>query len=829
MNWKISTRTVSNLTLFITLTFQVSAQSPRPALFQEACQMISASTLRPEPGQEHEDGPWNMARRWEAFMHQRTFPSGEIPDAEILYREYYKWKENQSTESIDAANWMFVGPHQVPASGGGSGRLNCVALDPNNTNTIWVGAACGGLWKSTDGGQTWNVSGTDQLPSLSISDIAIDPVNTQNMYLATGDKYGIHYMLQTWGHYSAGVLKSTDGGQTWNPTGLNYAMASVALLQRLVIDHANPQHLVAAAMNGLFRTTDGGTTWTNVKSGKFYDVEIHPSNPSIWYAADSTKIYRSQDGGQTWNPTGITASGRSSITVSKGFPNVVYIWVNGSLYYSGDSGNSFAFRNSPSNACNPVGYYDMVLEVSHGDENVLIAGGVEVALSVDGGQTWTQVSTTPPSTAPNYIHADQKAFAFAPNSSTTAYLCNDGGLFKTTNRCTSFTDLSNGLDIKQYYRMSSSQQNPNVIFGGAQDNGSDKINGPSSSTMVFWYDGEDCLVDYTNDNIVFVSTQGGTFKRSTNGGVSFSNTPVTGCDWTSPIVMDPNNHNIIYVGASYVRKSIDNGVTWTTLMNGVFDGGCVYSIDVAPSNSSYIYVATFGHIYRTTDGGTSWSDITGTLPVTSAAITGITVSQSDPDKVWVCFSGFSAGNKIFKTNNGGSSWTNISSGIPNVPVNCLKYQKNTPDFVYAGTDIGVFFSDTANTWSSYNNGLPATIVNDLEIYYPTMKVRAATYGRGVWESDLHDTTGTSTGILDKEDISLSVYPNPASEYLNISSSRNLELIELYDALGRAVSFHHVNAQHYRIPVIDLKGGLYVVKTRSGAISTTKIISIQRFR
>lgn len=706
------------------------------------------------------EGGWEQFKRWEWFAKQRTYPSGVFPHPEILFEEHVKLKSaaaNKKGMSTAAANWTFKGPKMVPTggSGAGAGRLNCITFHPTNPNIIYVGAACGGLWKTTDGGATWSTN-TDLLPSLSISDIAINPSNPQEMYVATGDKYGIYFMWQTWGHYSAGVLKSTDGGATWNSTGLTYAMSNGALIHRLIINPTNPGILLAATKTGVFRTSDGGTTWTNVKTGKFYDIELNPGNPNIGYAADSLMIYRSTDGGANWSAIGINPSGRSSITVSTGFPNTVYIYTQSSLYYSGDGGVNFSLRTSPYSLCGAYGYYDMVIAVSPADEDVLVAGGLKIVLSTDGGNNWALVSDDMGTPGGNMVHADQHELEFLPGSSTTIFSGNDGGFYKTTNQGTNWSDLSAGLDIKQYYRMASSFLTPTLMFAGSQDCGTDKITG-ATAVMCYGFDGEECLVDYTNDNIVFVSTQGGAFKRSTNGGLGFSNISTSGCDWTSPLAMDPNNHNIVYLGGSAVFKSTNNGVNYT--YTGFLDGSCVYSIEVAPSNSNYIYAASFGHIFRSVNAAGAWTDITGTLPVSSAAITGIAISSTNPDVVWVNFSGFAAGTKVFKTTDGGTTWTNVSGTLPNVPANCIEYQAGSNDVVYLGTDLGVFYRDASmSDWASYNSGLPNVIVNELEVYTPTAKLRAATYGRGIWESDLQ-TAGPPA--LDAGTVSL-VSPAPFS-------------------------------------------------------------------
>ncbi len=686
-------------------------------------------------------------REWEAFTKQRSFPGGTFPDPEILIREYRDYRNTSaqarnSNPNAQAANWTLLGPNVVPANGGGAGRINCMTIDPTNVQNIWLGTACGGLWKTTDGGTTWS-SNTDLLPALSISDIVIDPTNTQVMYLVTGDKYGIYYQNQTWGHYSAGILKSIDGGATWNTTGMTYALANVTLIQRLIIDPTNTNILFAATSSGIFKTIDGGTTWSNLRTGNYYDIEFNPTNDQIIYSGDSSSFIRSIDGGVNWNViSGVVAGGRISIGVTPANATVVYVWtVAGGFYYSNTSGASFIPKSDPSFAAQPYGYADKVLEVSPTNANVIFVGGLLIARSLNGGTNWSTYSSSTNYLATNYVHANEHALLFEPGSNTTIYSCNDGGISKTINQGTAWTDISNGLAIKQYYRLGSSSLTTNLIYAGAQGNGTDRITAVNSVTKVNGGEGMECLVDFTNDNIVFTSQENGAFFKSTDGGVTFTIMPVTGCDFTSPILMDPNDHNNLFVGGNDIFKSTDNGANWSNISTGSIDGTCIYSLEMSGAYPNYIYAATFGNIYRTIDAGVTWTNITNSLPVGSAAISGITISDINPDAAWVTLSGFSAGNKVYFTNDGGLSWTNYSGTLPNIPTNCIEYQSGSNNMIYIGTDLGVYYRDASmSDWLSYNTGMPNVIIDELEINYNTSKLRAATYGRGIWESNLQTST-----------------------------------------------------------------------------------------
>lgn len=697
-------------------------------------------TVEKEEEENAEEGGYQQFARWEHFMKTRAYPSGKIPNPDILLNEHMRTKNERTMQpQIQSASWSFIGPPVVPNSGGGAGRINCIAFHPANPLTIYVGAACGGMWQTADGGVTWS-STTDQLASISVADIAIDPVNPNNIYLATGDGYG----YEVWGNdfwggtYTAGVMKSTDGGLTWNAAGLSYNQTQSEIIQRLIINPQNPDILLACTRNAIYRTIDGAATWTNVKAGHFYDLEFNALNPNVVYAVDDDRVYRSTNGGATFAiySNSLNSTGRISIDVTPADTNIIYAFTqNADFYKSTNGGFSFTPMVNPSGTF--YGYYDCVLAVSPVNPQRVVVGGVSTYMSNNGGLIWTTIDNN--GGANDYVHADKKALEFFPGSNDTIYNGNDGGLFRTTNAGTTWTDLSNGIDIKQYYRMSSSEVNPSVLYAGAQDNGTDQWQN-GVWTQVFGGDGMDCASDYNDVNTAYVSYQYGAFSRTTDGGLSFTNiSPGSNGDWITPIAQDPVNPNTIYIGYTDLYKSTDKGTTWTNLSPPFIDN--ITHIAVAKSNTSYIYVCNLDEIYMTNNGGTSWNSIAAGLPLAQAAMTRVIVSPSNPQHVWVTFSGYSNGLKVYKSTDGGSTWANISGTLPNIPVNCIVYQENTNDQLYIGTDFGVYYTDSGlNDWIPYQTNLPNVIVEDIEINYTAGKLRAATYGRGIWESDLNTTT-----------------------------------------------------------------------------------------
>lgn len=691
---------------------------------------------------------WKPFKRWEWFWEPRVYPTGEFPNSYQVYNEIKKVKANRKKDQQLAYQWTFIGPQDIATNSQGLGRVNRVLTDPRDTNIIWACAASGGLWKTTNNGGTWTTN-TDELTVLGTTDLVIHPTNSNIMYLATGD--GDHSDT-----YSIGVLKSTDGGNSWNTTGLVWNVSGLYTISRLLINPNNPEILLAAGNFGVYRTTNGGETWTRTFTTSLKDMEFKPNNPNVVYAC-GTRVYRSNDGGVTWSEltSGLPTSGisRIALAVTPANEDYVYaIYANSSnngymgLYRSTNGGNTWSLMsNSPNilgwSTSDPSGqaWYDLCLAVSPTNANEIYSGGVNVYRSTNGGTNWVSYSLS--------MHVDHHDLWFIPGTNI-LFSGNDGGVYKKSVGQNIWTNLSAGLKITQFYRLGCSALN-SFIIAGSQDNGT-FLKNSTSHLPVYGGDGMEAKIDYSNTNIMYACSQNGGLGRSTNGGSSFTSIKPSGATgaWITPYEMHPTDPQTLFAGFVEVYKTTNRGTSWSTISS--FGGSSSLTIlEVCKTNPDYIYVARpTGFFKRTTNGGTSWSNIN--YPY-SGSMTSLEIHPENPNIIWVTYSGYSSNNKVFYTSNAGISWNNITGNLPNVPVNCIVYEEGSPNRVYVGTDIGVWYKDSNNpNWIEYNNGLPNVVIEELEIQYSLQKIRAATYGRGLWEADLvsvnpkSDITGKDT-------------------------------------------------------------------------------------
>ncbi len=815
---------------------------------------------------EDEDGPDELFLRWSNFMLPRMYPTGVEPDPDATQKAWHQYQASHPTNSAmsKTTTWTYAGPFKAPNLGGGTGRINVLLSNPKNPSIMWAGTPDGGLWKSTDGGSSW-VNLTDTIPNIGVADIALDPHNPDTLYMATGDGYGYAYNNGIFwgGSYSNGVMKSTDGGATFKTTGLNWTTTQARQVFRVAVNPSNSSMIYAAANNGFWMSNNGGTTWKTTLNDYIVDIKINPANPAIVYAS-GTSFYYSIDSGKTWtnNSSAFTNGGYSVILLATtpADSNLIYAlgvtYYLGTLYTSHDKGLTWnSGVNTPAqNNSGFYGKYASCIGVSPTDPKHLILGAsVGVYESVDGGNNYYNIANVNNYNSSSYIHPDHRYIQFKPGSNDTVYDGNDGGAYMGIRNGTgSYTWklISNDIHVLQFYGVSSSNANPKVFFGGAQDNG---INRGNDSTLSWDHytraDGMLCAVKQDNPNVVYANNQYGELSKSINGGTSWDAGPYPyrglqpslfqQNNWVAPIELDPTDFKTLYYGAWDLYKSTDGASTWTHLKVNDTDANNIALIAVAPSTSNYIYVVrrsdqaiNGASVFVTTDAGNSWTNISkGGLPRSNVYITDIKVDRIDSEKVYLTVGGFSNGEKVYMSTDKGYHWKSISGNLPNVPVNCIGLEHSVENGMYIGTDIGVFYrNDSSTDWVRYSDGLPNVIVNSIEVLSSISKLRIATYGRGIWQGDL---TGTLIGIEKMKEVEsdIRVYPNPSDGIFNISFPTIKDYtpsIAIYNMLGKLVyqsNKTNNSSGEININLPGLANGIYTISLSYNDVVAYKKILI----
>jgi photosystem II stability/assembly factor-like uncharacterized protein len=724
---------------------------------------------------------YKQYKRWEYLMQDRLGPDGELINYNRMLWEASKGLYDITGDGPEIVSdcdgsWTIIAPTNDYINGPsgynpGLGRVNVVAFHPDDAQTIFVGTPSGGLWKTTNQGNSWFPL-TDKLPSIGVSGIAIHPTNPNRMYILTGDGDGGNT-------FSIGVLKTTNGGMTWQETSFNPGVSQMWRCFKLIMDPTDPDVMLAATNGGLLRTTDGWDSYTTVEGGIFVDIEYKPGSPATVYATTLNRFYRSTDSGQTWTEiaTGLPAGEeRCAIAVSADNPEYVYLLAGPStaegvfkgLYRSTNGGASFALRLDEPNILNgnllgdgdkDQTSYDLAIAVDPQNAERVITGGINVWGSNNGGDEMYIIAhwatDVVAANSLEYTHADIHDLVYSPVDGS-LWCASDGGVFRSTDDGETWADHSSlggaGLAIMQFYRIADYPANANWIIGGTQDNGCNSWSGGANVTHFDGADGMDCMIDYTNPDILYHSRQNGGLRKSLDGGDSHTSIRpgASGGAWVTPYDMDPVNPAIIYAAyTDTIYRSANGGSTWTRSIPELGVGKFT-SLHVAPANGSVIYAATPTRMWRSNDSGSNWTEITAGLPVGSANITRITTDVTNSNDVWATFSGFVAGEKVYRSTNAGTTWTNWSGSLPNVPANCIVYDDTEPggdDAVYVGMDVGVFYRDnTMPDWVPYFAGLPNMPVFDLEVHVASGRLRAGTYGRGLWETPLYTPDDVAPNI-----------------------------------------------------------------------------------
>ena len=674
-------------------------------------------------------------KRWEYQWENEVNPNGHLPTALETWQSFEEKNNSYHRSALaDESNWSPLGPFTHINTGSwssGQARVNVVLIDPNNSAVWYVGTPAGGLWKSTNSGSTWTPL-TDNLPQIGVSGIAIHPSNSQIIYIATGDDDAANTD-------SVGVFKSTDGGQTWSQTGLNPSNTPSSMNDIYV--HPNDANTLWVATNdGVYKTTNAGVNWTQSLPGwDIKDIKLKPGNPNTIYAVTKQRFYRSTDGGGTYNliTNGLpTTSGRFVIDVTPANPEYIYLISSNTnstyqgIYRSTDGGTSFIARNTFTNVFEGTqAWYDLALAVSDTDPELIFTGCLNVWKSTNGGAAISKINSWSNPNGPRYTHADIHFLRYYNGH---LYCGSDGGVYASTNDGTSFSDYTAGIQASQFYKIAVAKNNPNRMVGGLQDNGGHAYdNGNGQWRNYYGADGMDTAIDPNNDSRYFGFIQnGGNLYISNTAGNSSSSTVAkpngsTG-NWVTPLAA--NNTSEVYAGYEKLYRLNNTLDGWVELANL---SNSADLIEIAPSNEDIMYVVVDRVVKKSTDRGATFTDV-HTAP---SNIKGIAIHNTDPNTLWITTSG--AGRGVFKSINGGSTFTNITGNLPTSQYyNDIVHQaRHSQNPIYIGTSLGVYrLDDTAANWEPFFNNLPNTIVNDLEININDETITAATYGRGIWRS-----------------------------------------------------------------------------------------------
>jgi hypothetical protein len=720
--------------------------------------------------------------RWENHWRDLANPQGYIITPAEMWTAFNqknsrKLNRNSAAFSLPTSNWQPVGPFTITGTGSwstGQGRVNVVYEDPTNPNILYIGTPAGGIWKSTTGGNNWTAL-SDNLPQIGVSGIAVDPNSTNVIYISTGDCDGGD-------SYSIGVLKSIDGGLTWNTTGLTFTDTQSSSGD-IIINPTDSNMIWVATSAGIFKSTNAGLTFANVRTGDFSQgrLRLKPNDPTVLYAVSKNRFWKSTNSGSTFImiTSGMpTSSGRLLMDVTAADSNIVYILSSKTdatfqgVYKSIDSGVTFAKTTSTTNVfeSNQSGY-DLGFAVSQTNANELYTGCLNIWRSLNGGTSFSKRNSWNSPSSSRYTHADIHYLRFFGNN---FYCGSDGGVFKSTTAgtLTNFTNLTATAQIGQFYKIAVSKQSASKMVGGLQDNGGHAY---SNNTWKNYYgaDGMDTAVDPNNSNKFYGFIQFGTSMYVTNnagtssaGGVGSPN-GIQG-NWVTPLIT--NSLGEVYSGFNELFK-IENG-QWVQRNINSFGTGNIDLIMIDPNNNDIIYVIINNILFKSIDKGLNFE----LLHEANNNIRSIEVHSTISSILYYTTQGTDG--QVFKSINNGLNFIDITQGLPNIGKNTIVHQgRNSANPLYLGTSLGVYYrDDSMSQWEPFDTNLPNVSVTDLDINLEDKKITAATFGRGIWQSDI-------VLELPAIDVKITEITNPSTVNIDCTNVANPQLIVKNDGLN----------------------------------------------
>jgi len=811
--------------------------------------------------------------RWRWYWSHHLDNNGYLISTSKNFDSWMAYQSHLSasrTTSVSGANWVFEGCDSSGASGSGVGRINNVAFHPTDSNTYWIGSPGGGAWKTTDNGDTWT-SMTDNLPLLSVTKIVFNPSNPNTVYLCTGDRDGFDY-------YSMGILKSYDGGTTWNTTGVHWAEYQFHEANDLLINPLDTNSLIFACDSGIYRSFDGGNSWTVVQTGIFMQLMYNPADTNIVYATTQfnytynvqSQIYRSADGGMTWDSvTTFTDAERIALAVTPANPAIVKAVVAASqtdasgntdglqgIWSSSDTGktytqiftpgtcggsnrNNLLSENQNGSGCNGQGWYDLCIAMAPYTDTIVYVGGVNAWRSGNGGTTWktmNQWDSTMRRVAT--IHGDKHFMGFNPLTPTRFFECNDGGIYYsyTPSSTSIWYNRTNGLGITEFYRVAVSDL-ATYELAGAQDVGTKQVQN-------FTYldadggDGMECHLDPMDSNTAYSSIYYGYIDQLTPTTVTNISGNIPGAPsgaWVTPFILEPTCHTCIVAGYQDVYRSADEGTTWTDISGALIASTSnLYRVvtTLADSNTFYATEENTVNIFYTHDmGSTTWSSLTA--PYSGQSISDVLIDPANVNNLWFAFNGYTdyGSPQVVNYNAATNTWTSFNSNLPDVPINCITIDTQNRT-LYVGTETGVFYRDSTMTmWQPFNTGMPVVSVTDLQFDYATNSIWASTFGRSLWSSSRHmPSLGVSS--VTKTANAFGIQPNPNHGSFTVSLSNSVKdknvHVTLIDTKGSVIWQSNTDVtpgNTLRVVTSGIVPGNYIIEVSgtAGLIGREKII------
>lgn len=801
----------------------------------------------------------------------RAYPNKLLPETGFYDAYEYEKSMNKTIDNSVNDEWKEIGPHNI------GGRTLALCINPINPNTIYAGSAAGGLWVSHTGGVgvvAWKRIETG-FPVLGVGAIAMHQSDTNTIYIGSGEVYSYQNSIggltirTTRGSYGIGILKSTNNGQTWTKS-LDWTQNQRRGVMVIRINPLNKNVVYAGTSEGTYKSYNAGGNWSLIDTTKMVtDIVINNVDTNYVYLAcgnlnsPGTGLYRSSNAGTSFQKMsgGLPNSwgGKAIYAMHKANPDIIYVSIgNGSATGAGtwlckttNKGTNWSIVNTTDYATYQ-GWYSHFVGVHPTNLNDVIAAGIDVFKSTNGGTTldikssWSvwDFGRTPiggPEGPPNYSHADHHAIEYHPTNPNIFYMANDGGVFRSTDGGNTFEGCNGSYQTTQFY-MGASSANQDSMFsiGGMQDNATAWYDGDLAWYRVIGGDGTGTGINWQNNNIVYGAAQNLQTFRSTDKGISFSGVTMGSggtVGFLAPYILGISNSNIVYSGRSIIHKSTNGTSGFTAQNGGVALNGTnpPLAMGISYTNPDILYVSTSpisnsNVMFRTTNGGTNFVNITNGLP--NRYITDIAIDPANDQNVFVVASGFGSGH-VFKSTNRGNNWIDITNGLPDLPTNAIVVDNLNSDIIYVGNDLGVYLTTNGGTnWQSYNTGLPVgCVIYDINIVRLSRKLRIFTHGNGNFERKMYDGTVSVTGgneVINGYDLKQN-YPNPFNPATTIEFSipkSSFVKLVIYDICGREVEKivnKEISPGSYRINwnAASFPSGTYFYRLQAGEFESTK--------